>query len=358
MSVAIDSSFHQRYIVPALIAGGTALASALYGAWSSRQQTKATNDAQKEIASQNLAFQRENLAYQKAVQQKQWEREDTAYQRTVNDMRAAGMSPLAMNGTDGAGEVVATQALHNDYRPDYHDQSPQFIANAIQQAGSVISTISQLRMQQEELRGMKIDNNIKLNNAATEHDFKVESLNALKSSNAESTATFETRKSMLEEQLKALQDSNKFNKATDKERRQLITAQVLASGLSNDISAEQLKKIQDEVLYSRTYGITDNMDDLQKLIRLLAPALGVDLGDQEHGFKKLSPEMLKKVMNELMNGTKENAQNLLRSALGFDDDDSESLWSRFKKAMKTPIFTPSNGHIHKPGKVSTGRGHF
>lgn len=51
---------------------------------------------------------RENLDYQKALQQQIFEREDTAYQRSVNDMRLAGLNPLSMNGTDGAGEVVDT----------------------------------------------------------------------------------------------------------------------------------------------------------------------------------------------------------------------------------------------------------
>ena len=50
-----------------------------------------TNTVNKDIADQNLAFQRENLEYQKALQQKIFEREDSAYQRTVQDMRASGL---------------------------------------------------------------------------------------------------------------------------------------------------------------------------------------------------------------------------------------------------------------------------
>lgn len=63
------------------------------------------------INQQNLDFQRENLEYQKALQQQIFEREDSSYQRTAADMRAAGISPLAMNGTNGAGEAIATSPL-------------------------------------------------------------------------------------------------------------------------------------------------------------------------------------------------------------------------------------------------------
>lgn len=77
---------------------------------------KNTNAINKQIADENLAFQRENLDYQKALQQQVFEREDTSYQRTVEDMRAAGLSPLSMQSTNGAGEVISTGALHNDYQ--------------------------------------------------------------------------------------------------------------------------------------------------------------------------------------------------------------------------------------------------
>lgn len=92
-------------------------------------QTNATNAA---ISQQNLAFQRENLDYQKALQQQIFQREDSSYQRTVNDMRQAGISPLAMNGTNGAGEAIATTALNNDYKDSsYMKQFPNHVESAL-----------------------------------------------------------------------------------------------------------------------------------------------------------------------------------------------------------------------------------
>lgn len=98
-------------------------------------QTNATNKA---IADQNLGFQRDNLDYTKALQQQIFNREDSSYQRTVADMRAAGMSPLVMNGTNGAGEALATTALNNQYQHtqplDYKSPFEAFngIANILQ----------------------------------------------------------------------------------------------------------------------------------------------------------------------------------------------------------------------------------
>lgn len=99
--------------------------------------TYATNAANNRVASQNLAFQKENLEYQKDLQQQIFEREDTAYQRKVNDLIAAGINPaVAATGSgSNAGSVVNTQALHNDMRY----QAPQF------NLGSLIDTFKSLK---------------------------------------------------------------------------------------------------------------------------------------------------------------------------------------------------------------------
>lgn len=77
------------------------------------QETNAQNKA---IADQNFALQQDWNEYQKALQQQIFEREDTAYQRTAKDMLAAGLNPLSMQGTNGAGQVVSTNAPQNNYQ--------------------------------------------------------------------------------------------------------------------------------------------------------------------------------------------------------------------------------------------------
>lgn len=109
------------------------------GAWDKFKNGN-TNEVNQNIASQNLAFQRENLEYEKALQQKIFEREDTSYQRTVNDMRMAGLNPLSMQGTNGAGEAIQTEAMHNDYQ---HSDSSNL--QAISQIFDVINQVSNTR---------------------------------------------------------------------------------------------------------------------------------------------------------------------------------------------------------------------
>lgn len=76
------------------------------------------NRINKEIAEKNLAFQKENFDYQKALQEEIFNREDTSYQRTVEDMRNAGLNPMAMNGTNGTGEAIATTPMENTFQQD------------------------------------------------------------------------------------------------------------------------------------------------------------------------------------------------------------------------------------------------
>lgn len=66
--------------------------------------------------SQNLNFQKENLAYQKDLQNRLFEREDNSVQRRAADLKAAGLSKtLAAGSSANAGAVVKTEAPKNNY---------------------------------------------------------------------------------------------------------------------------------------------------------------------------------------------------------------------------------------------------
>lgn len=93
-------------------------------------KTNATNMA---IAQANNNAQikmfNEQMDYTKALQQQQFEREDNSYQRTVKDLQASGLSPLAMNGTDSAGQVVAQPSapqLESARAQPFLADTPQF----------------------------------------------------------------------------------------------------------------------------------------------------------------------------------------------------------------------------------------
>lgn len=106
----------------------------------------------------NLKFQKENLEYQKALQQQIFEREDTAHQREVDDLRKAGLNPLLSTGSGAqAGSVVPTEAPQS--RADYSG-----IANGFSAAGSAIAAGERYRedmamkkeMQQEQIMQMRV----------------------------------------------------------------------------------------------------------------------------------------------------------------------------------------------------------
>lgn len=103
----------------------------------------------------NLDFQRENLDYQKGLQQQIFEREDTAYQRTVNDMRAAGLNPVSMQGTNGSGEAVATESMNSQKTSDI--QAVNEIMNVLNQV-SVTRNNSTLTNAQANLINAQADN--------------------------------------------------------------------------------------------------------------------------------------------------------------------------------------------------------
>lgn len=110
-----------------------------------------TNATNYQVAQENLAFQRENLDYQKALQQQIFEREDTSYQRTVDDMRAAGLSPLSMQSTNGAGEVIPTEAMNNSFQAQgYTAQAADL--SALNQLGTVLQGYAGQRLQRDQLR--------------------------------------------------------------------------------------------------------------------------------------------------------------------------------------------------------------
>lgn len=142
------------------------------GLFGLKQQDKAnqavdnTNETNLKIANQNLEFQRENLDYQKALQQQIFDREDSSYQRTVNDMRQAGLSPLAMNGANGAGEAIATTALNNDYKDSsYMKQFPNHVESALNTYSQLVAlkqnqamADAQINKVNAETEGLKTEN--------------------------------------------------------------------------------------------------------------------------------------------------------------------------------------------------------
>lgn len=96
-----------------------------------------TNDTNQAIAAENLNYQRELQEYNKALQKQIFDREDTSYQRTKNDMLAAGLNPLSMQGTNGSGEVISQSPLHNEFQ----SQQPAPMQAPVAQESNLATTM-------------------------------------------------------------------------------------------------------------------------------------------------------------------------------------------------------------------------
>ena len=117
--------------------GGLAQAGAsIYDSAKNSEIAENNLEWQKEAFAQNQANWRENFDYQKALQERIFDREDTSYQRTINDMRQAGLNPLAMNGTNGGGEAIATSPLQQEAPQN------QKISNTAKIMGDLIGTMN------------------------------------------------------------------------------------------------------------------------------------------------------------------------------------------------------------------------
>lgn len=107
----------------------------------------------------NIDMQRENLAYQRDLQQQIFNREDTAVQRRVKDLKAAGMNPLlAAGGAASSGAAVQTTAPHSD-NPDLN-----FMGNMLalkRQSTDISMTKAQQELIKEQKDGVSKENELK-----------------------------------------------------------------------------------------------------------------------------------------------------------------------------------------------------
>lgn len=158
-----------------LSAGGGLLGSLINKNTSDRAMDKekeianATNQANKEIAQMNID-------YQNAYNQQIWDREDTSYQRTVEDMQKAGLSPLSMGSTNGAGGTTSAPQSNQQvqgymvHEADMSTPLTSGINNAIANALQLKSMDLQVKMQEEELKQKQAQFDVSTANAIDQFD--------------------------------------------------------------------------------------------------------------------------------------------------------------------------------------------
>lgn len=309
----------------AIATGAASLGGSIVAGIANKRQQDRANALNREYAEKNYQLQARELEYQHALQQQIFDREDTAYQRTVADMRKAGMSPLAMSGTDNAGEAISTTAPQYNYEAKADTTTSQILSQAIPQAISSISNIVSLRNQaaqnsllEEQARKLRIENDYQEKNYASTQDKQSELLDqqvrSLTQANDESEQTFEDRKARIKADLQAVLDSNRFQSATYDSRVNMITEQLESQRKSNKMSDNEIRQMARDLSYQETYGIVDDMSDDEKLIRLLAPVLGVDFGagTSERPWKSLdsfSSEFLRQLSDSPLGRARDRWNN-------------------------------------------------
>lgn len=122
--------------IGSLIGGIAQAGASIYDTTKNAEIAENNLDWQKEAFEQNQKNWQTNFDYQKALQERIFDREDTSYQRTVNDMRQAGLNPLAMNGTNSSGEAIATSPLQQEA------PQSQKISNTAKIMGDLIGTMN------------------------------------------------------------------------------------------------------------------------------------------------------------------------------------------------------------------------
>lgn len=223
------------------------LISGLFGS----RDTDKTNETARDIANDNLQFQRENLDYQKALQEKIFQREDSSYQRTVADMRAAGLSPLAMNGTNGAGEAIQTTAPENSYSRQGKDYS--WISKATDNGINTALELSRLKNESDQ-------------SAATVAKTKAETANILAN-----TDFFNLSASL---RLQGLMHQNNLSAA----QYNKVIADTVHSRLQSVGQALSNKSSADIMRYNNYFGINSQMSEKERFASLVMKIAGFDGG--------------------------------------------------------------------------------
>lgn len=191
-----------------------------------------TNALNKQIAEENLAFQQKQFEYQQSLNEKQMQREDSQYQRTVADMRAAGLSPLTMQGLNSSTPGVAGTPLDNSMQY----QSSSVTAPQIPQFSNMLEAASKFVSDTESIKSQKLQND-------------------------------------------AQEIENKFSN--------LSFASRLAQFMNQESEQTyRLWNMAHDQRYKQFTGVADSMDSREKLIRTILAQLGVTPSNDKHSYGK------------------------------------------------------------------------
>lgn len=243
----------------------------------------------------NFRQQAKQFEYQKELNKLQMAREDTQYQRTVNDMRQAGMSPLAMQGLNSSTPLTSASA------PQFN---PQSLPDILSIAGQVSQIRNANKLAEEDVRAKKLDNLFKSMDMQNQFDMskaKVISMlydNMDKRSRAVYNATYGLNSGMSPNerymQILAHEVFSKYKEGSGKDFRQLEKNPDLFSKFENYGSPVSLNAFQDFVKNIQSSPSSDNKTDGFTLEGSL-PEFNHD--EEVKGLKEEAKKKFKKLKN-------------------------------------------------------------
>lgn len=281
-----------------------------------------TNATNKAIADENLAYQREWNDYQKALQQQLFEREDSSYQRTVSDMRAAGLSPLAMNGQNAAGQEVLTSPLNNQYQEQpwqaqgytHQSNSPaQLLSGVFNAVNQVIASKQQQDMGQAQIE--KVNAETAFTNAQTDFfnvsaDARLREITSGNSLRDAQTGSYKHSNDYFDSQTNLNKHQLNWLKQTD----DIVKKMMILDRDSLQLDYDDMKRYDD---FAKQMKTSTRMSGMDNVLSLAASLAGVDLNDRELGKK----------LNKMFKDSNAWNMNALADLFGVD---SPSAWDTAK----------------------------
>lgn len=209
------------------------------------------------------AWTREQFDYNKQLNKQIMEREDTAYQRAVADAKAAGLSPLTVAGTGGAGAGGSVSQSNLGMNTEAYQIEPNTLADAMR------------ALQQESMQERQIDADSKSQESQQDFEMKKQSAaldaqDKMLDKQLEATAKIEDKK-LKEQELQRIQQKKIFNatqrnifEAKNQETRMAASAEAkkaaAAIGVKNFEPFTDWTKYQ-EALKTRSVGAQTRAND-------------------------------------------------------------------------------------------------
>lgn len=192
--------------IPALIGAAGSVASSLFN----KRSSDKANKANQKINDENLALTREEFDYQKQLNSALMSREDTAYQRAVSDAQAAGLSPLVVSGTGGAGSGGSVSGFSG--QASTHAMNPfQMETNSLADAmRSISSAYMQERLQDKQIAADTASQASAQTHEMTKLSAQLDAQDAMLDKQLEATAQIEDKR-LKEQEARRIQDKKIFN---------------------------------------------------------------------------------------------------------------------------------------------------